>query len=196
MKKVLSLLVVLGMLFVASNAFARGWNPNVTVQGFAEAHTNYYINTNDFNFAGGGSYGAGDYKATGYLGAIGNADANSTTRGWVGDGQNWRGAAAYTKSDSEAFGGTLGVVNTGVEGGGLAEAGTRMAPQGNGGSTYAMGAYSYQNDNASCLLGYSQGNGGAIAGGYVVRNNIGNGITSHAVSGSLAYSSGGGNLPQ
>jgi len=192
MRKLISLLIVLGMLFVAGPAF--GWSFNVTAQGDALAETSYSVGGQNNN-AGGYSYGQADYNATGLFIAFGIADGDSQTHAWVGGGSNWRAAAACTKSESSAFGATLGVVRTGVSGFGNVSHNTQLG-NGNGGYTGGYAAYSYGDSNRSCLLGHTAGNGGAMTAGYVTRSHVPNGTTSHAVSISVAYSSGGGSLVQ
>jgi len=194
MKKVLSLLVVLGMLFVAGNAFAWNWDPNVTAQGSAMATTDYSVG-GQLNNAGGWSYGAGSYDATGLFVAYGTSDADSTTKAFVNGGFNWRSAAACTHSSSDAFGFTFGLVTTTVAGGGEVAHNTNLGTL-NGGSTGGYAAYSYGSTNHGCLIGYNSGSGAAMTAGHVSRSHILGGMTAHAASTSFAYSTGGGSLTQ
>ena len=184
MRKLISLLVVLGMLFVASSAF--GWGM-VNVDGSA-TQINTYVIDHGSNFAGGYNITTGAYEAAGFFLAGGVATADGQTRAVVNYGCNSRSAIAYTHGESAALAGALGTTGTSVDGEGFVEHGTYL-PGNTGGSTYGSAGFTYGASNSGYLLSYSQGSGTAITGGTVTRNWIPNGVVAHAVSGSFAMAS-------
>ena len=190
MKKFLSLISIVALMVVFAMP-AMAWQ---TVEGGSSQRTEYNAGGPN-NWAGGNSYSEGTYYAEGGWIAFGGATADGITKANVIKGQGFRAAGAYTHSESNALGvGLFGSTETSVYGKGVAIHNT-MLDRRTGGSTFGVATYSYGNDNSGCVGSYSQGSGTAMTGGYVTKSHTHNGVMSHAASGSIAYSSGGGNLP-
>lgn len=183
MKRLLTLILVVGMLLVPGTVLAWG---TVEVGGSAYQQTDYGVG-NINNGAGGYSYSGGTYHADGYFFAIGGASADGETQAWKAGTANFKAAAAYTTSNSEAGAFTLGCTETSVYGGGEVVHNTLINSP-TGGQTGGYAAYTYGATDSGYLISYNSGEGFAATGGATWRTQTPNGVTSHAVSGSIAMS--------
>ena len=206
MRKLISLLVVLGMMFVAA-----GCNDtpieNVGVSGGAEQWTEHKVGAIiDYhnNGAAGANYSVGTYEGEGvdWMNGYAGADGYATAEKF--QGTNFREATATTGSSSYAgIEGANGSGTVTVMGEGGVGHNTYLAGN-TGGHTWGSAAYGYAGEDSGnvgshCCCSYGptvSGSGMATTSGKTYRNNIPNGVASHAVSSSYAYSSGGGSLPQ
>jgi len=207
MRKLLSLFIVFGMLFVASPVLA-GWGSNVETSDYAAIDVFQLKHGSPYagNWAGGSGFGEALATGTGYKWMSSEAGANGSQKAVLRGGSNYREATATTTTSS--YGNVLGKAGWGevdVWGAGIAQHATYL-PGNTGGGTHGMASYGYEGGNQGltadftiwrCHISFgpgAEGSGLATTYGKAWRNPVTNGVASHAVSSSYAYSSGGGSL--